>query len=357
MLPYVLIFGWIALLALGTSLAPASAVGMGWTAAITAMLFAGMRGADMDHDQYMLLIDLFSDSDATGLAHWLIAKDPLFGLLLDVLGRVGAGPQWMFLVTAAAAALSKQIVFSRAFNGATAAAWLVCLCMYFFLHDYTQLRSALAVGFCLLALQALVEGRRWAWLLLGLIGTGFHISGLAFLLISSPLLWRTDRPIAWMWLLAAAMSLAMVGALGMLSEFDARALEHAETTGTTATPVVLSTLKLVGLCWLWRGLKSNPVLREDPLQRDLLRACFALASTSLLWLVLLRNSSSALAFRFSEFFDAFSMLPLAAAVMRLSSAYALVWLPYLALGIAMQSVTGLFVPHELAPLSAFSAHP
>lgn len=357
MLPYVLLFGLVALLALATPLAPGSARGLGWTAALAAMLFAGLRGADMDHDQYLLLIDLFSDSDAIGVARWLVAKDPLFGLLLDVLGGLKAGPQWMFLATAVLAVLLKQRVFSRAFDGATATAWLVCLCMYYFLHDYTQLRSALAVGFCLLALQALVEGRRRAWLLLGLAGTGFHISGLAFLLVSWPLLWGTGRPILWMWTLAGGMSLAMVAALGLLGEFDARALEHAETTGTTATPVLLSALKLAGLCWLWHGLRQDPALAQDTRQRALLQASFALASTSLLWLVLLRNSSSALAFRFSEFFDAFSMLPLAAAVMRLHGAHVLAWVPYLALGVAMQSVTGLFVPHEFAPLSAFSATP
>ncbi|HRC39106.1 MAG TPA: EpsG family protein, partial [Rubrivivax sp.] len=156
--------------------------------AATLVVFAGMRADSVDYAGYQEMFDWMVELDLDYPERLFFAKDVLFGVLMDALQRAGGNLQALFLAAALLSVGLKQLAFARAFGGNTAVPWLVTLCLSFFLHDFTQIRTAIALALCFLALQHLVAGRvkRWFWLTLA--AAGFHLSAIFFLPVAGVLL-------------------------------------------------------------------------------------------------------------------------------------------------------------------------
>lgn len=334
------------LLASGLSLiSPALRRTLGLLTAIALVLLAGLRGASVDYDDYLLLLAFMEQAETIDLpARLFVGKDPLFGALL--VWNLGSGltPQWLFLVSAALSVGLKWLAFERALHNA-ATGLLASLCLYYFLHDFTQVRVAVALAWSFVALAELLRGHRWRWLLLMLIATGFHASS-AMLMLYMPLLLASGR---WRWFATAALTGALLIAiplsLSSLGAFDARAEVHADVTGVGWIPLALSLLRLAtfgGLVW--------SLQKRAPEFRTLLTCCFALCCVAAVFLFGLRDTSSAWAFRTYELFDAFSIFIVAVAFMRASWPGRLAALIPCAASLGMYVSAGLLVPYTLGEI-------
>ena len=142
---YAVVFVVVSLLAALALHAPRLAKGCGTLIALLLFAFAGARGASTDYDQYVAMYDLMrSAGDVAWPVRLLIGKDPLFGAIILGVVTAGLGAQWLFTCAAALSVGVKWAVFERTFGNA-AAALLATLFGYYFLHDFTQIRSGIAI--------------------------------------------------------------------------------------------------------------------------------------------------------------------------------------------------------------------
>jgi len=312
MLPYVLLFLIIGGLAIISTLGSKPLRLAGAVAAIVLALFAGMTGDSVDYFAYEGIFNAMSAADNLD---WpiriLIGKDPLFGTL--VLGTVmaGAGVQLMFLSSALIGISIKWRAFERVFESA-AVPFFVLLCGYFFLHEFTQIRAGIALGFCFISLVLKCEGGHdraaFAW---AFLAVGFHASVVLYLI----LMWIVTMPPrrAWIWS-GAVVALLLLGARAassVIAQFDTRTEDQLSATGSSITPLLIAAVRLAILAWIWSDLRK----RSDENAR-LLQACMILCIAAVPFLVVLRGLSSVMAFRFYELFDAFSVFILSASLLR-----------------------------------------
>lgn len=348
-MPYVLLFGWAALAAVLAAATPALRRPMAAALVLTLVVFAGLRGDSVDYAGYQVMFELMAELGLDYPERLFFGKDVLFGALMDVLQRLGGGLQSMFLVAALLAIGLKQVAFARAFGGNTAVAWLVTLCLSFFLHEFTQIRTAISLALCFLALQHLVEGRVKPWLWLSLVATGFHLSALVFVPFASLLLVSKPRRGAAWAAMMGALVLAMLGLFQVIAQVDPRLANHGEQTGLNWTALAVAAFKLALLAataWALhrQGTRIAAVAR-------LIWPCVMFVATGVVLLFVMRDVASALAFRLYEFFDAFSVFVIAAGLMQRRAVPVVLALGYCAFGVLLQWLPGLLTPYEFAPLA------
>ncbi|KPF50050.1 hypothetical protein D621_13690 [beta proteobacterium AAP51] len=332
-------------------LAPASRRLLGWLFALLLAGFAGLRSTSTDFEEYEVLWNLMLELDVEFPARLFLGKDILFGAIMDALQRMGAGLQALMLAAAIISVSLKQIAFSRVLDGNTAPAWLAILCTTFFLHEFTQIRIAIAISFCFLALLELLEGRRLSWLLITLIAAGFHASALIFIPLSAMFPLRGLRDTT-LWLASVAATTALATALFQgFQDTDGRIAMHAGELGTNWTAVMIGIVKLSGLILIAKTL--GPAGRTER-KHQLVSSCLLLAACGLIMLVAFRNVSAALAFRIYEFCDAFAVLVLAVSLASGTNLSRILTVAYCLLGLILQVRVGLLsMPYEFAPVTRF----
>jgi len=349
-MPYLLLFGWAIAAAMLASATPALRRPMGFALATTLVLFAGLRADSVDYAGYQVMFELMAELGLDYPERWFFGKDLLFGVLMDVLQRLGGELQSMFLAASLLAIGLKQVAFARAFGGNTAAPWLVTLCLSFFLHEFTQIRTAIALALCFLALQHLVAGRTRPWLWLSLLAIGFHVSALLFLPFSALLLISPKRRVAAWVAMISALVLSLIVLFELLGQIDPRLANHGEQTGLNLVALAVAFFKLTLLAltayWLHRqGARIAAAGR-------LIWPCVMFVATGVILLFVLRDVASALAFRVYELFDAFSVFVIAAGLMQRRAVPVLLALTYCAFGVLLQWLPGLLTPYQLASLAS-----
>lgn len=323
----------------------------GWLLALLLAGFAGLRAASMDFEEYEVLWNLMLNLDVDYPARLFIGKDVLFGALMDGLQRLGAGLQALILASSLLCILVKQVAFARFLGANTAPAWLAVLCTTFFLHEFTQIRIAIAIALCFLALFELLAGRRLYWLLLTLAAAGFHASALLFLPLSAIFPLRGLRDTA-LWVACLVGSIALATALFQgTQDADGRIAMHAGQVGTNWTAVIVGVIKLSCLTLVAKTIGGT---RRDPKMRQLILSCLLLASAGLLMLIAFRDVSAALAFRVYEFCDAFSVPVLALSLAYGAPLSRALTVAYCLFGLLLQFQVGLLAfPYHFAPLTRF----
>lgn len=346
------LFAWAAVLAADS--APPLRRIAGPMVATVALALAALRGYSTDYDGYVELFDAMVQFDLPYPERLFLAKEPLMSLLIDGILWLQAGPQWMFVIMALLSTLMKQRLFARLYRGDTAAAWAVTLSLTFFLHEFTQSRVAIAIAACFLALVAVLEGRRRDWLAWCLFGLCWHLSTLLFLALSS-VLWLAPR---WRLLGAAVVTagicVVMLVAFDWLGSIDLRVAEYGSdagaAAGVSALALTLTVAKLAMLAAMARWLVQAPVSRA---LQPLILPTLGMVACGLVMLVVLRNASSVIAFRFYEFFDAFAVFIVAGALLQRRPLPVLTALAYCTLGIALQILPDLFKDFVFAPWSRY----
>jgi len=349
-MPYLLLFGWAIVAAILAGATPALRRPMGAALAATLVLFAGLRADSVDYAGYQVMFELMVELDLDYPERLFFGKDLLFGGVMDLLQRLGGNLQSMFLAAALLSVGLKQLAFSRAFEGNTAVPWLVTLSLSFFLHDFTQIRTAIALALCFLALQHLVAGRVKPWLWLTLVATGFHLSAALFVPVASVLLVAPQRRgMAWA-LMTGGLVLALIGLFQLVAFIDPRLANHGEVTGLNWTALAVATFKLALLVATALAMRHGTERFEAA--GRLVWPCVMFVATGVVLLFVLRDVASALAFRLYEFFDAFSIWVIAVGLMQRRAVPVLLALGYCAFGVLLQWLPGLFTPYEIAPLAS-----
>ncbi|MBK6470849.1 MAG: EpsG family protein [Betaproteobacteria bacterium] len=349
-MPYVMLFGCAIVAAMLASATPVLRRPLGAAMATTLVVFAGMRGNSVDYAGYQEMFEWMVLLDLDYPERLFFGKDVLFGVLMDTLQRAGGNMQSVFLAAALLSVGLKQLAFARAFEGNTAVPWLVTLSVSFFLHDFTQIRTAIALALCFLALQHLVAGRVKPWLGWTLAAAGFHLSAILFLPVAGVLLFTPRRRgVAWA-LMTGGLVLALFGMLQVVDFIDPRLENHGDVTGLNWTALAVATFKLALLTAIALAMR-NGTQRFEAAAR-LVWPCVMFVATGVVLLFVLRNMGSALAFRLYEFFDAFSVFVIAVGLMQRRGVPVLLALGYCAFGVLLQWLPGLFTPYELAPLAS-----
>lgn len=323
----------------------------GMTIALAALALTALRGYSVDYEGYVELFDAMAFFDVPYPERLFLAKEPLMSLLIDSILWLQAGPQLMFVVMAVLAITMKQNVFARVFQGNTAAAWAVTLSLHFFLHEYTQSRVAVAIAACFLALLAAQSRRKAAWLGWSLFGLGWHVSALLFFTLSIgmwlPRRWRVFGYAAG----TLAICLPMLLAFDWLGSIDLRAGEYQGGTGVSALMLTVIGLKLAMLALMGYWLRRAPV---SPALVALISPTLAMGTCGLVLLLALRDVSSVTAFRFYEFFDAFSVFIVTGALLSRRLVLVLSALAYCTVGVVLQYLPDLFKAFVLAPGASYA---
>nr|WP_253260751.1 EpsG family protein [Rhodanobacter glycinis] len=304
----------------------------------------------MDYGQYVIMFHNMHDSLLSYPARLYVGKDPLFGALIIAIQSLGLGPQWLFLTAVALALAAKARAFVDVF-GAIVTPLFATICMTYFLHEFTQIRVAIALGFAFLALVELCNGRKMRWVIYSIIAVGFHVSALALIPFELPLAFGMRTRMTWS---LSGLSLVMLAAIGnFLSSFasyDGRVTVYIGDTGLTTHMLIVGTFKIAIVVFLSIYLTAKAA--ESPERKLLMQSCL-LAVVGYVLMIIFMDRASGFAFRIYELFDAFSVFVIAAAFLRRSVPSWFGAFAYCAVLLILLSTSALLLPYQLAPLSSY----
>lgn len=147
-----------------------------WVIFIILFLFVGLRPVAIDQDSEGY--KGYYDSIGT---IWLLAE-PTFGIISNVVRILFNDFRGVLIIYAFLGVFLKFKVIPRL----TSLVWptiLIYFSTYFLLHDFTQIRAAIASGIFLLAIPLLKNKQRVRYLLVIVVAALFHYSALILLLL------------------------------------------------------------------------------------------------------------------------------------------------------------------------------
>lgn len=119
-------------------------------------------------------------------------QDPVYLVLIKLWHTLGGSGFSFYITLASTAILLKLTAFRRLTDYGALAAFLY-FCSYFFLHEFTQIRAALAIGIWMHAI-AYLPGKLWRYALLTLLASTIHIQAvLGFALLPMLRLLRSPK--------------------------------------------------------------------------------------------------------------------------------------------------------------------
>lgn len=347
MLPYALFIGWSLLLAIIAWVRPRYSSACGAVLLITAVLFAGLRGASNDYLEYVVRYRAMAASGLPLPIRLYIGKDPWFGGLILGVQSVGLGIQALFLASAVIALALKAKAFARVF-GSYVTPLFVTICTTYFLHEYTQIRVAISVGFAFLGLVALCEGRKGMWAICSVLAVGFHVSALAVLMCEFPFLVKLDRPrwlVAWGGVCLGAM-IAMTNLLSFVSSVVSRVETYEQGQAATSNAQLVVAFKLIAVSIMAYLTLAGGELDEE--KRRLIKACYFMEVMGAGIFFAFMHSAPGVGFRVMELLDAFSVFVISAAIMWRTSLSWAVAFSYCFSLIIIAAVGDLMVPYRFA---------
>lgn len=162
---------------------------------LTMVLVAGFRevGVDPDSDSYESAYHNYYSQNSED------SKESTFIWMSAALNQVTSDVHALFLAYALIAVIMHLIAFRYLSEEYWFLPVFVYLSFFFEMHEMIQIRTGVLSGFFMLAIKPMAERRWFVAMLLILIGSTFHISGLALL----PLLFLTNNPMSkkqrWIW--------------------------------------------------------------------------------------------------------------------------------------------------------------
>lgn len=346
-MPYALFIGWSLLLAVIAWIKPRFSSACGIVLLISAVLFAGLRGASNDYTEYVARYRAMAASALPLPVRLYIGKDPWFGGLILGVQALGLRVQALFLISAIVALVLKAKAFAR-FFGSYVTPLFVTICTTYFLHEYTQIRVAISVGFAFVGLVALCEGRKGMWAICSLLAVGFHISALAVVMCEFPFLVKLERPawlVAWGSVCLGAM-IAMTNLLSFVSSVVSRVETYEQGQAATSNAQLVVALKLVVVSIMAYLTLGGDELDQE--KRRLIKACYFMEVMGAGIFFAFMYSAPGVGFRVMELLDAFSVFIISAALMWRSSLSWAVAFSYCFSLIIIAAVGDLMVPYRVA---------
>lgn len=341
---YLLTLAGVSILAWLSVLVPRSGYVLGLIVGVVLMLLAGLRGNSVDYAEYLFLFELMNAGELIDLpARLFLGKDLLFGALMATVIAAGGGGSMLFAASAVISVGVKVIAFNRAF-GQSAAPLLASLALYFFLHEFTQVRVGIALGWLYWALVEFSLDRPRRAVAIALVGVLFHASAGMLLLYGPVLRMRGATRFVVAGLLTMALVLAMPLALDMLDALGARGELESGRTGTSWLPVLLALAKIALLTWMLPTVRARSAAPLRPLLDHSLLLCWVAVA----FILGFQTASSALAFRTYELFDAFSVFIVAAAFVNGTMGSRIAALALCTVALLVFAQAGLLVPYSLA---------
>lgn len=313
--PYVLLGGLVSLFGVVTYFAQVQkrqmSVGVDVLLASCLILFAGLRGASLDYEQYVIIFESVRDASSLPfLERALIGKDLLFGALLILIADSGLGVAFVFLCAAMLSVGLKVYAFRNAF-GSSLLALFVLFCTYYFLHDFTQIRAAISIAFCFCAFVAVVHKQRPFYLAMCLLALGFHAQAALFIACTAPLFVDGRARFVLMAIASAILVVVTPILMSIVLEFDnrpgiAEAAEALSFNGMFSAFINLGLLSVVFFA-------SRQQLRSTR-ERDLALAAIILVFSGFAFLIFTFSTSVVLAWRIAEMFMCFGVFVVVAAL-------------------------------------------
>jgi len=152
-----------------------------------------------------------------------VAQDPLYGSIAWVAGHLGVPSTVFYLCLAALALGVKLTALHRLGRGATLPIALY-MCSFFYLHEFTQLRAALAIGLWMLGIEALPRSSA-RYLGLTLLGALVHAQAALGLLVYPLVRALRTRNRARL-LACAALVVMALSVVGLSERITQQVLEH-----------------------------------------------------------------------------------------------------------------------------------
>lgn len=256
--------------------------------------------------------------------------------------------QAVFLVSAVLALSLKAKAFSRVF-GEYATPLFITICTSYFLHEYTQIRLAIALGFGFLALIALAERRKLSWLLLSLAAAGFHISMVAVLACELPFVLEWDNPLALSVFLGGGLAgLAAVSHLfSLLAVVASRTSEYKSGDSLSVHGLIFACLQAVVIVILNLVLLRD---EEHPARRRLWEICLVLQIAGIGMFLVLADRAAGLGFRLEELMNAFGVFVITGAIFRRDHQMWSLAFIYCVGALVAVGLSNLLLPYELSTL-------
>jgi len=143
------------------------------------ILIAGFRpiGIDGDSLNYVSVLHI-SLSEAN-----FIDKEPAFWIINELNRILFGGNEQTFFLIFAIIGVSLKLYLIRQYSVTPILSLLTYISMFFILHEMTQIRAGVAIGFVFLALHDLVKKRNISFITKILIATLFHYSAIVMLML------------------------------------------------------------------------------------------------------------------------------------------------------------------------------
>ena len=338
---YVLAFILCGLLATLALIKPSSDRLFGLITAMFLILFTGLRENSVDYEQYEIIFNIMRNSSLEYPERLFLGKDVLFGVLIAGLIEAGGGAQTLFITSAIISIGLKYFVFQKTFNNATAALF-TCLCVNFFLHDFTQIRVAISIGFCFVALICLCNRSVGYWFGLCIVAAGFHASASMFLLLCLSFFLPEKYRVLGLILTTIFVARAIATIFGGESDIETRSVDFGDQRGASSLGVFVILLKLAILSTIY--FRVRRFLQAE--KKLLVQTAFLLSWSGLILFLVLRNNSTVLAFRLYEFLEAFSVIVVIAAIQRRNGPTGVFIFSYCILALVSQIAAGLILPYS-----------
>jgi hypothetical protein len=227
--------------------------------ALALIIFAGLRSADVD---YMGYIDIFNKVDAAAhksLFHQALkARDLLFGFMVIIKSSLNLSVTTFLLVSAALSIGIKFAVFRYAFGNAILGLGLYFF-TYYFVHDFTQTRVAIALSCCFLALVLLLKEHRIWYVFFCVLAAGFHAQTVFFVVATIPLLTQLKYKYLLILILIVVSGLLFAGLDLFLNITPSRSVDYLGATGLKLSAITAITLNafLIATTYHCRPVKSR----------------------------------------------------------------------------------------------------
>jgi hypothetical protein len=272
--------------------------------ALALIIFAGLRSADVDYMGYISIFNLVDSAAHKSLLHQALkARDILFGFMVIVKSSLDLSLPTFLLVCATLSVGIKYVAFRYAFGNAILGLGLYFFTFYF-LHDFTQIRLAIALACCFLALVLLLKEHRIWYVFFCVVAVGFHAQTAFFVVATSPLLTNLKYKHLFVFI-----SIIVVGFL--FSSFDlflnitaSRTLAYPGYTHlkTTALIAFVMNAAMVALTYL-----SSINHFKQSFDQEIAKVSLMLYFGGFLFFFITLASSGALAWRVYEMFCAFGI--------------------------------------------------
>lgn len=280
------------------------------------VVLAGLREKSLDYAEYVNMFEAIRDLGPGQILDRIsIGKDIFFGALIVALVELDLDPMSMFVSAALLSVSLKYVAFRMAF-GRAAFALVVYFFTYYFLHDFTQIRAAISIGFCFCCLIFLARGKVFDYMVSALLAVGFHSQAALFVAVTFPLVFQFERGLKWMVLI----SIALVGLAPILMKLviayaDRPGIGLGETAASSnllwATSIN-SALLVMAFLGSWLRIQSK-------FEKNIASASLLLVLTGLLFLFGTYEVSMTLGSRASEMFMCFGVFVIVAAIRAPSS--------------------------------------